>query len=393
MNGVTVRHAKLEDACGLEQFYYRAYGERARYKYPERWNWHFRDNPWRDNDRLPVYVIEAPDGQIVGCTASIRVPCKIFDNQIKLGWSVDTIVVPESRGMGAGKILQKINQDDHPAFASLSMNAINRRIKLKLGAVLGPSTKVYIKLLKFDLNVSILTPLYAFGYAIVRLLKSFKKSGNNDIGHWKIDGPGHAVFSNAETELWQKIRNRYDFAVERNADYLNWRYRDQPWTKYYCCRAYDAEGQLGGIAVYRIAEETGLKTAIITELMGINSGDSSIFYTLLRSVEKNIVRLGGTQIQVATSDQLIEDAIEQSGYLRIDLKNLVINGPKNIIGKINLQTTAMLTKGDQDLDQYPLAHYISPIGLIKKWIKVYSKQFVGNIRVSLENLPRNRKKV
>ena len=74
---ITIRRATLEDKPAIFAFLEKAYGDKARYKYPERWEWQFEKNPYKPNDELPVFIAVTEDGQVVGQSAAMYEPLKI----------------------------------------------------------------------------------------------------------------------------------------------------------------------------------------------------------------------------------------------------------------------------------------------------------------------------
>ena len=52
---ITVRQATIDDKLEIFSFLDLAYGENARYKYPERWEWQFVHNPFKPTE-LPVWI-------------------------------------------------------------------------------------------------------------------------------------------------------------------------------------------------------------------------------------------------------------------------------------------------------------------------------------------------
>ena len=137
-----VRQASLEDESAIARFLTEAYGERAQFKYPARWKWQFRDNPFLSEfPGLPIWIAVRND-RVVGQTCAQIEPLRVGDRETLVGWSVDTVVLPEFRGLGLGKQLQKANQDSHPVFMSLSMSSANRGIKESLGGSRLPDVDV-----------------------------------------------------------------------------------------------------------------------------------------------------------------------------------------------------------------------------------------------------------
>jgi hypothetical protein len=368
MNNISVRRIEKTDEANLKEFYYLAYGERAKYKYPERWNWQFKENIFNKTDKIKVYIAENSQGNIIGHTASSIVPVKILNNSVIMGWGVDAIVSSEFRGLGIGKMLQKINQDEHEFFASLSMSDANKHIKIKLGASLGPSVNIYVKQLIFDRNFT------------SRLLKIIQKSKpyNYNSG-LSIIGPKNACFNQDDTILWNKIRNNYVFAVERNAEYLNWRYKKQPWTEHNCFKAYDKNNELVGTIIYRKTTETKPNGVVILELIGERK-HPFIFHILIEKILNHLIKENIYQVHIAVSDPVIDNIIQTKGFIKVGENTLIYKYKDK---KISKNSISMLSKGDQDWDQYPLARNYSTYGIIRNLKKEYKFYHINDLFIAV----------
>ncbi|MDD3876104.1 MAG: hypothetical protein PHT69_05750 [Bacteroidales bacterium] len=344
MEHIQIRRAEHTDIDKLREFYAEAYGTNFKYKYPERYKWIFEENPFNKDATLQIFIAIDNKGRIIGHAAASKAKCKIFNHFTDLGWGVDAFNLLEYRGQGIGKKLQRINQDAHTVFASVSMTEINKIIKLKLGAKKGPASYTYVKFTNFEKRfTSLIIGILQFRLNFKRISKDYS------VALTKSD-----IYDDKDTELWNKTKSIYDFAVERDAYYLNWRYKKQPHTTHYCLRAYNRDKILCGILVYRIAEEVNPKSIIITELFGL-SEELGVFNALLKEVEKISKESSFLQIQIAVSDKNIKKIILEKGYIPVSENNLIINGPEHLIGGLSQESTAMITFGDQDWDEYPLA--------------------------------------
>ena len=96
---------------------------------------------------------------------------------------------------------------------------------------------------------SVPRPLSLLGYlgqAIIGLRVGVKKISYLNIRQVKN-------FDSSFDELWENISKKYAISVIRNAQYLNWRYIENPTEKYECLAAY-SDGRLEGLVVFRIAD-------------------------------------------------------------------------------------------------------------------------------------------
>lgn len=365
---IPVHRVSVNEQALLPAFYRRAYGERAHFKYPERWQWAFVDNPFKDEGSPSVYV--AVDGRrVVGHVAAIEVPLWINGRHSSLGWSVDSYVLPEYRGCGLGSRLQVINRADHPFFASLAMTSTNKHIKIKkLGAKEGPAATLCIRSLSLSAQIRALQhrlrsrflvcTVLAMGGLMERVGRAYGwlKGPRFYSATVRVKGPSPAEFEGEEDALWDRTASRYGFAVERHSRYLNWRYRDQPWAQHKCIRAYKGNNELVGLAVFRHAVECSPSVGVVTELFD-EHGDAGVLAALLKKAEESLEKMGAAQVQVAVSEPVAYALIRARGYWSVETRPLVLNVPDNWVNSIDTETTALLGKGDQDWDQYSRARF------------------------------------
>ncbi|KPQ01371.1 GNAT family N-acetyltransferase [Marinobacter sp. HL-58] len=378
-NSIDVRRATIDDIPMLEAFYDKVYGRRKKYKYPERWHWLMSSGDLGHLTEFPVYIAVS-DGRVVGHNAALRVNCKLFDRTVPLAWSIDTYVFKEYRGSGLGSQLQKLNRQDHNFFASLAMTPTNQRLKIKLGAHIGPSSKLYCKIFKFRGQPEIMKQRYK-GFSVLAVGLGFvafssiraiglvkERLTGKEHKTLKTSDPKPAIFDEHDSELWRRSRERYDFAVERDQSYLSWRYTHAPWMNYYCIRAYDTNNKLSGLLVFRLADEAIEKSAVICELFD-REGDISVIAKLLEVVEGYLRRIEVVQVQVASSDNILINILAKKGYLQVENRPLVIDSKSEDLSMVDPDISTLLTKGDHDWDQYPRFRFYDVVYPLYQWLK------------------------
>lgn len=380
---IQVRKASIDDVAPLERFYRKAYGDaRFQYKYPLRWNWLYRSNPFIPEDfGLPLWIA-VHQGEIVGHTGAMLVPCKINDKTRLAAWSVDTRVLPSYLGTGLGKRLQKANQDAHEIFMSLSMSPANRAIKKKLGAVSGPAAYLYVHTLRIDsallfegirlslqnrlgalagqkawqmLNISGIPWLFS-KYLETRLRLRQSKQ--------KFSLPGNSMhftpvsrFGPEADQLWETCRSEYNFCVERTSTYLNWKYVDQPHISYNRFYAYKND-RLAGLIVFRVCQPPEPRLGVIAELLCApgyeHTGSDFIGFAVKKLYQKNV-----SGIYCASALPGHQKDMANHGLLSLSKEEMCLFDRKQNAHSGNRQWHALLAKGDHDWDQYPFTRQIS----------------------------------
>ena len=350
----SVRQATLDDKPAIAQFLQVAYPDRHQYKFPERWEWQFESNPFCDGnmEKLPLWL--AFDGErIVGQTGAQLEPMKLGDKSVRVGWSVDTYVLPDYRGQGIGRGLQQANQAHHQVFMSLAMSDGNRHIKTSLGATALSPVEVY------ELRVSVpaerirerlrsstpaLAPL-ASGVGLDRLAAK----ATTAVAEWrwrrsKAKGlaerydpqkPGfsekagflsrkairnRAVIREIERfderfdALWSKARGGYEICVERTPRYLNWKFTDQPHAVYgrFAALVNDA---VVGYVVLRVCSPPEPPLGVIVDLV-TEDNDETVCRELLVFAVEQLRQAGVEKVRVATTLDGISRTLQSLSFRR-----------------------------------------------------------------------------
>lgn len=365
-SAITVRQANLADRPRIAEFLPIAYPGRAQYKYPERWQWQFIDNPFVHGfEGIPIWIALAED-RIIGQTCAQLEPFKVGDQQTTVGWSVDTFVCPEYRGYGIGKQLQKANQDAHRLFMSLSMSAANRGIKKKLGATQLPVVKV------LDLRIGIdreqverrlrrsssLLGIAARACAVDRLAASLLsarrrlewKQAQRDWQEFVVNLSVEEVpqFDERLDQFWQRRRTDFGIAVERTSDYLNWKYVAQPHSRHHRFVATMGDNLCG----YFVLRETAPPEPPMVLILDVLGETRQLTAQLIVKAVEQSLALGHVLIRAATSDRVFLDQYHRIGFTdRRELTPMWFSSEFVPPAPAN----PLMSYGDHDLDQYPLA--------------------------------------
>jgi hypothetical protein len=80
--------------------------------------------------------------------------------------------------------------------------------------------------------------------------------------------------------LWERLADRFELAVRRDAAYLNWKYIEPPHVRY-SVAALKREGRADGYAVYRHTQEPRGRVTLLVDFLA-DTHDEIGFKTLLR---------------------------------------------------------------------------------------------------------------
>ena len=129
--------------------------------------------------------------------------------------------------------------------------------------------RVKIKSKVFSYIINILTS------PIIKIIRYFNKS--------KIDSSyvieEVSLFSNDINKVWLHEKHKYDCAIDRNDEYLNWRFVDNP-DKYNIFIA-KKNDSICGYVVLKSGFWSGLKVGYIADILTIDDGSHDVFDALL----------------------------------------------------------------------------------------------------------------
>lgn len=227
------------------------YGNRFESKWA-RYNWYKQWHGYR-------VLLALENNSILGQSCAFNV--SICENGIKkdLWWSVDTFVLKEYRGCGVGKHLQQKLFEDFPNFSSASYSKGNGIIKRKFGAV-----PVFQNRYRYYAVSSFWG--IVFSLARTKLFKNAANLGSSNICHkprfkYLIPYQKKGLFlddCNIDDSLSMFVNNildeQYDWYVERNLNYLKWKYENNPSVNT-ICRKIVYDGETVGFVAYSTPQQ------------------------------------------------------------------------------------------------------------------------------------------
>lgn len=209
-------------------FIEKAYGDKAKHKCEERFPWLKKNSGYR-------ILLALSDGEIIGQACAYEVKAMANGKEITLTWGIDNVVLPEARGKGVGKTLQKTLHETTQNFSSAWYSYTNGHIKKKCGArAFAPNRFPYYAVSKF-LGI----------YAEIAFKLIFKKTIRIPS---RIPNLYHCIFGQKNIKsatiteikdfteeqvkfIQEALEKNYDFYVKRDYEYLKWRYNDNPTIK------------------------------------------------------------------------------------------------------------------------------------------------------------------
>lgn len=203
--------------------------ERTEYKYKQ-YEWYKK---WQKY-KVAVAII---DGHLVGQSTAYTCSAYCSGNILPLSWGCDAFVLPQYRGLGLGKKLQKYLHEHTENFSSAGYTALNGIIKRKCGAkeilqndfvyypfsnllnfIIRKGTK---KIFKKELNIHLCkTPFYYF--------INYKKIEGFEMQIEKYE----TILEEVLPFIDHVLKSQYDFFVIRDRNYMRWKYVENPTMTY-----------------------------------------------------------------------------------------------------------------------------------------------------------------
>ena len=387
-NGLIIMNIKIIQAerkhiKDIWVFIKKAYKRMADYKIPDRWNWEFLLNPfWNNKEKLPIWIA-LDNNKIVGQNCGMIVPLKTGNKIINAAWSVDTIVLPEYRGLGIGTKLQKASGEYYDVFMSLSMSKVNRIVKEKIGSVSLTPVPVFWKFLKINsiflnkflfvktinypflrkiynvicgiFKIHFILPLFLnFCILILNIIKRSKKK-KQKTKIYKIK-----KFDETIDVLWEHTEKKYNIIVKRTHEYLNWKYVNQPGMNYSIYLA-KQDNIIKGYIVFRKNSKEELEFGMITDLYTAED-DTDTMDDLIIFAEKYFKNLKNTVsiIECATNGTHIQSRFLKKNYFKVNEYVPMFYSKDKNISKNIINNKWFLNKGDHDWDR------INPVFMVKQ---------------------------
>lgn len=191
---------------------------------------HIKRNAWYSQGQGYRVYLALLDGKIVGQTCNFRADAIIHGVKQEWWWSVDTYVLPEARGFGIGKLLQKKQREDKINVGAAWFSAANALILSKVaGNTISYWKKTYypisryfsILLEKFEKKVfkkDVTIPVRLSGFY----------SFLNSIGCQNLVVDEVSLTDEICDFISKCLSDKYDFYIDRTYDYLLWKWYENP---------------------------------------------------------------------------------------------------------------------------------------------------------------------
>ncbi|MEZ6196858.1 MAG: GNAT family N-acetyltransferase [Planctomycetota bacterium] len=204
----------------------------------EQWNWAFRDNP----NGIHAWLGKLDDGRVVSQFCGLPVRAKVGDETFTFAQIVDSMVHPECRsGLKKRGVFGRTLLAFAYALGGRDQELVQFGLPNPPAYRLGVQTLYYVPLMKSYVHAKRVEP----EEGLPELPPSIRALREVYSAH-RVE-----TFDAEHEALFARVRARHDVICERDAVYLDWRYRANPNWKYESYAVRTPDGHLVGLAVTR----------------------------------------------------------------------------------------------------------------------------------------------
>jgi hypothetical protein len=169
-----------------------------------------------------------------------------------------------------------------------------------------------------------------------------------------MQGEVHTIrhFDEGFTRLWERVREKFAFAVRRDAGYLNWKYIQAPHVRYNV-GALLRDGDPAGYAVYRHTQEPRGRVTRLVDFL-TDPADETGFLTLLRWIDREARAADSDKIRTFAMHDGFRKLLRRSGYYSVKSRMefvAKVNGPGVSQDFYKERNSWHVTLGDSDQDR------------------------------------------
>jgi GNAT superfamily N-acetyltransferase len=301
-----------EDRRTVEALYRRVFGHDAAEGSRLRWDWQYRRNP--NNPRGEPEIWIAREGPaIVGQYATMPVQLSVGGRPVRGSWGMDVMVAPERQRQGLGEVLFRTWDRNVGAALGLGLSESSHRLfnKLRwpdvgpLPCLVKPLTRRALRIPTWPVAANRLVS--AVTLPIVKLVSRTQPLG--------AEVRLIQRFDDSFTELWDSLASRFDFAVRRDAAYLNWKFVSAPHIRYLIA-ALRRDDRNVGYAVYRHFREPRGRVTLLVDFLA-DPDDQAGFQTLLGWIDREARQADSDKIRTFAMHAGFRRTLKRAGYFQV----------------------------------------------------------------------------
>jgi GNAT superfamily N-acetyltransferase len=300
------------DRRQIEALYRRVFGHDSADANRLRWEWQYGRNPNSPASGPLIWI--AREGQtVVGQYAAMPVRAMVDGREIDAAWGMDVMVAPERQRQGLGESLFRTWDRSVGASLGLGLSEASARLFKKLE---WPDVGPVPCLVKPLSRRALRRPGWPVG--LNRLVSALTLPWIRLVARARpLQGEVRTIrhFDESFTRLWESLQSKFDFAVRRDAAYLNWKYAQAPHVRYSVAALW-RDGNPAGYVVYRHVQEPRGRVTLLVDFLA-DPDDSAGVLTLLRWVDREARFADSDKIRTFAMHEGFRKQLRKSGYYSV----------------------------------------------------------------------------
>lgn len=298
-----------DDRRAVEALYRRVFGTDAADASRLRWEWQYRRNPNNPGGEPEIWIArEGP--AIVGQYATMPVRLAIKGREVNASWGMDVMVAPERQRRGLGEVLFRTWDRNVGASLGLGLSEASYRLFQKLRwpdvgpvpCLVKPLSRRAFRHPRWPMPINRLISFLTWPLV---LIVSRARPLSAEVRVLQR-------FDDSFTELWERLKPKFDVAVRRDAAYLNWKFATAPHVRY-CIAALVRDGKTEGYAVYRHVREPRGRVTLLVDFLA-DPDDEQGVETLLRWIDREARQADSDKIRTFAMHAAFRKILRKSGY-------------------------------------------------------------------------------
>jgi hypothetical protein len=244
--------------------------------------------------------------------------------EVTASWGMDVMVAPERQRRGLGEVLFRTWDRNVGASLGLGLSDASYRLfqKLKWPDV-GPVPCLVKPLSRRAFRhprwpVAINRLISALTWPLVLIVARTRPL--------RAEVRVIQRFDDSFTELWERLKPKFDVAVRRDAAYLNWKFATAPHVRY-TIAALVRDGQTAGYAIYRHVHEPRGRVTLLVDFLA-DPDDEEGLATLLHWIDREARQADSDKIRAFAMHAGFRKVLRKSGYF-------VVKSTMEFVIKIN----------------------------------------------------------
>lgn len=338
-----------EDRRQVDALYRRVFGPDAADANRLRWDWQYRLNPNVPADG-PLIWIAREGTTVIGQYATMPVRLAVAGREVDAAWGMDVMVAPERQRQGLGDQLFRTWDRNVGASLGLGLSESSSRLFDKLNWPAHGAVPCLVKPLS---RRALRRPHWPT--ALNRFVSYVTLPWIRLVARQRpLDGQIEPIrqFDDRFTALWERVKDRFAFAVRRDAAYLNWKYVQAPHVRYQMA-ALVSDDKAMGYVVYRHVQEPRGRVTLLVDYLADPADERGVL-TLLRWLDREARAADSDKIRTFARHQGFRRLLRRSGYYGV-------KSTMELVAKINAvavpaefyadSTRWHVTLGDSDQDR------------------------------------------